>query len=219
MISTEKINITSQIKANKWTVLIVLSISAILITLVILISNWKQVPISNLTRDVVTTAKLPIYTGFLSQLGIFFWIAAATLCIFSASQVVEEQKILGFKGFLYVSGILTGLLCLDDIFLLHEVVYPFIGIPEKVVYAIYGLFVIFWILKFYHVILRTNYILLLMAFFFFGLSVCLDMFPNSNLGLNLYEDGFKMTGIVSWFFYFHDNAIRALSQANDKASN
>lgn len=111
-----------------------------------------------------------------------------------------------------MSGFLTIFLGVDDIFLLHEAVFPFFGIPEKVVYASYGFILISWIVKFYTTILRTDYILLLMAFFFLGLSVGLDVFPLSNIDLYLFEDGFKMTGIVSWFFYFYGNSVKAVSK-------
>ncbi|WP_222843715.1 hypothetical protein [Flagellimonas flava] len=203
--------IKSQVQSNRLKILTILLISIFLISPVVLLHAWKEVPIANLTRDIASTAKVPIYTGFFSQLGIFFWIAASTLCIFGANMDLKRHEILGFKRFLYLSGLLTLLLCFDDVFLMHEVLYPFLGIPEKAVYVIYALIIIFWIVNFYSVIVKTDYILLLMAFFFFGLSVILDVFPIPYLNPYLFEDGFKMVGIVSWFFYFYGNATIAVS--------
>ena len=191
----------------------ILIISIMLVGSVLLLNIWKEIPIANMTRDIVTSAEVPIYTGFFSQIGIFFWIATATLCLFSASIKGSNQENLRLKRFLFISGLVTMLLCLDDIFLLHEVVYPYMGIPEKVVYGIYGIVIISWGLKFNRIILQTDYILLLLAFFFFALSIFLDVFPIPDLNPFLWEDGFKMAGIISWFFYFSGNSVRAVSDA------
>nr|WP_299172523.1 hypothetical protein [uncultured Allomuricauda sp.] len=203
--------ISSQLRSNRWKILTILVTSLSLIGLVLVLGIAQGVPIGNLTSDIVTIANLPIYTGFFSQIGIFFWVATATLCIFSAGIGSKTQKYPDLKKYLYVSGLLTALLCLDDIFLLHEVVFPFLGIPEKVVFLGYGSIVIFWIVRFYSVIMVTDYILLVLAFVFFGLSVTLDVFTIPDINPYLFEDGFKMAGIISWFFYFYDNAITAVS--------
>lgn len=209
--TNKKMKIISQVHSNRWKILMILVVSAFLISPVIILRIWKEVPIANLTRDIAAIAEVPFYTGFFSQIGIFFWVATSTLCIFSASLCLDSQEILGFRKYLYLSGLLTLFLCLDDIFLLHEEVFPLIGIPEKIVFVTYFFIVIYWIVKFYSVILKTDYILLAMALFFFGLSVILDRFPIPDCNQYLFEDGFKMVGIVSWFFYFYSNAVTAVS--------
>ncbi|WP_435625408.1 hypothetical protein [Flagellimonas sp.] len=206
--------ITSQLQSNRWKILMILVTTLFLVGLVLLLEKWKGIPIGNLTRDIVAIANVPIYTGFFSQIGIFLWVATATLCMFSARIGSKTKKNPDHKKYLFVSGLLTILLCLDDIFLLHEVVFPFLGIPEKVVFIGYASIVIAWIITFYSVILATDYILLVLAFFFFGLSVTLDVFPIFNWSPFLFEDGFKMAGIVSWSVYFYNIAVIAVSGKN-----
>ncbi|OIQ30916.1 MAG: hypothetical protein BM564_01505 [Bacteroidetes bacterium MedPE-SWsnd-G2] len=170
-----------------------------------------------MTRDITAIAEVPFYTGFLSQLGIFFWVATATLCFFSSkfsSNNIAQTKL---KKFLFYAGLLTVLLCIDDIFLLHETVFPkYFGVPQKLVILIYGFLFISLLVKFYTVILKTNFILLGMALFFFGLSVFFDLFPIPGVNPYLLDDGAKIIGIISWFFYFYSNAV-SLAKTPKKA--
>lgn len=207
--------IISQFQLNRLKILMILTISIFLISLVVLIGIWEGIPFGNLTRDIIQITGFPPYTGFFSQIGIIFWIATSTLCIFSAKMGSKRQRVTGFKRFLYLSGLLTLFLGFDDIFLLHEYVLPYFGISEKVVFAIYGILVISFLVKFYSIILKTDYILLAMAFFFFGLSVFFDLFKIPGFNSYLIEDAPKMVGIVSWSFYFYSNALVAFSNQKE----
>ena len=181
---------------------LIIAVSAVLIGGVLLLHFWKGVPISRLTRDPTAIVRVPFYTGFLSQIGIFFWSASAAVCMFSAKVLSRHPDYLKFKHFLFVSGLLSLALGLDDVFLLHEKFFPRFGVPETVVVASYLGCVLFCLVRFYSVILKTDYILLGMALFFFGVSNILDLFDPSFLDSYLYEDGAKLVGIVSWLSYF-----------------
>ncbi len=183
---------------------LIIVVSAVLIGGVLLLHFWKGVPISRLTRDPIGIIGVPSYTGFLSQIGIFFWSASAAICMFSAKVLSKHPDCLKIKHFLFVSGLLTLLLGLDDVFLLHENFFPrFVGVPETVVIASYLGCVLFCLVRFYSVILKTDYILLGMALIFFGVSNILDLLdPFPFLDSYLYEDGAKLVGIVSWLSYF-----------------
>lgn len=201
-------NIISQLKSNRLKIVIIFSISMFLIGCIVILNKWKGIPFGILTRDIAATAGVPFYTGFFSQVGFILWIATATLCIFSSHISSKSQGNDRFKKFLFLSGLFSLLLCFDDMFLLHEQVFPqFFGISEKGVYATYGILVVFLLVKFYLVILKTDYVLLAMAFIFFGLSIVVDLIHIPILNSYILEDGFKMFGIVSWFFYFYGNAV------------
>lgn len=188
----------------------ILIISTILVGLVILLQMWKGIPVSDLTRDITSIAKVPPYIGFFSQIGIVFWMSTATLCLFSASTASNISK--KIKNSLYFSGMFTLLLGFDDMFQFHEQIVPYLfEVSEKVVFAIYAILVVSFLLKFYPTLLNTDYILLLLAFFFLGLSVFMDVIPIRGLNPALYENGAKMIGIVSWFFYFHSIAASTVS--------
>ncbi|MDA9552839.1 hypothetical protein N9R53_07910, partial [Flavobacteriaceae bacterium] len=91
--------------------------------------------------------------------------------------------------------------------LMHEQLFPSIGIPQKVVLITYGIITLSLLSNFYFVILKTDYILLVLALCFFGLSIFLDMFKIPQVNPYLLEDSSKMIGIISWFFYFYSNAM------------
>lgn len=208
--------ITSQLQSNRTKILLIFIISTVLIGLLVLLQIWKGIPYSDLTRDITSIAKVPPYVGFFSQLGIIFWIATSTLCLFSASATAKKHN--EMKRLLYLSGLFTLLLGFDDMFQFHEQIVPYLfGVSEKVVFAIYGILVISFLIKFYAILFKTDYILLLLAFSFLGLSVLMDVIPTPGLDPSLYENGSKMVGIVSWFFYFH--SIADITVSDQKSFN
>lgn len=149
------------------------------------------------------------YQGALSHLGVLLWWAASVISAF-ASVLIGRAPHKGRRGtrafFLYLA-ILTGFLALDDLFMLHEEVFPnYLGIPESVVYAGYGVLALGFT-RFLPVIYRTPFALLALGFGFFLFSVLSDfgmlrvLFGLSG-GVSLaLEDLSKALGIVSWFAY------------------
>ncbi|MEM1294379.1 MAG: hypothetical protein AAGH89_03375 [Verrucomicrobiota bacterium] len=163
----------------------------------------EEVPFSVLTRDPAAVADLRPYIGFMSQFGLFFWSAATTTCLLVARVLAKSESPDRPKIFFFLwSGGFTLLLGVDDAFMLHESVLPHIGIPELVVYGGYiGLFACYLYL-FYKRILETDFILLLLAFAFFGLSVGLDIIELTSIDPYLLEDSAKLAGITCWMIYF-----------------
>lgn len=66
---------------------------------------------------------------------------------------------------------------------------------------IYGLFTLYYLTEFRTHIRKTPFIILLLAFVFLGLSVLSDLIKISGVNPYLFEDGFKMIGIISWLVY------------------
>ena len=202
--------IRSRSKAIGKRVVVIVITSCLFIGMALMLSIWEKVPISNLTRDINSVADLPFYIGFISQLGILFWSATVTLCLFSA-RILRKKSAL--REYLFFAGLITLMLCLDDLFLLHEEVFPFLGVPEKEVYLVYLLVVTVWLLKYYKVILKTYYLILVLAFGFLGISLIIDIIPTQLIDPYLIEDGLKFTGIVSWFVYFLSCAELSVGKA------
>lgn len=205
-------SLISQYRSNKTTITIILAVSALLIGMVLAFHYAGGVPIGNLTRDPSAVLGGPFHTGILSQTGIFFWSAAAAICMFSVKIISKYPDSFKLKRFLFISGLLTMLLGLDDIFLLHESVFPYLGIHEKVVYATYAGLVLFYLYKFYPIIITTEYILLVMALGFFALSVIFDKSSIPGIDPYLLEDGAKIVGIVSWMAYFFSVGTIAINK-------
>ena len=90
------------------------------------------------TRDPSTLYKFHPFAGILSNLGILFWACTMAICLF-AYAALTDKKSRTARLILY-SGLFTGWLMLDDLFLFHDRIFPdFLGIDEKITFGVYGL--------------------------------------------------------------------------------
>ena len=181
---------------------LILTVSLILMGMVLFLHFWKGIPIGKLTKDPTRIGGLPWYAGFLSQIGIFFWSASATVCFFSVTVISGYENHHQFRRFLLISGLLTLFLGLDDAFRLHEHVLPHFGLPQTLVYISYAIFVLFYLFKIYPVIIETDYVLMAASLFFFAVSVILDVLNPPGINPYFFEDGAKLIGLLSWLVYF-----------------
>lgn len=189
-----------QLRSLQLSIFLIVFISFSIIGAVFLFHAVEQVPLKELTRDITATGNLPIYTGVLSQLGIFIWISTAAVCLFSSLIVSNKSH----KSFLLTVFAISLYLGLDDAFLFHEVLFPGLGIHQKIVIMAYGLFILLFLWKFRKTILITDFLLLGIAFICFSVSVIVDnlFWESSPLITNLLEDGAKFIGLVTWVTYF-----------------
>lgn len=182
-----------------------------LILLLIAVSQ-QAVPIQVLTRDIFATTKAPVYTGILSNIGILTWCASFAVCIFTFFLIKptnsQDRKI---KAFIGLSGLISLWMMADDFFMLHEQVIPkYLGIPEKLVIIAELVWVVFHLIYFRKIILKsTPFKLLGIALLLFIFSLSVDFLPvevdysgfQSNW-IFLLEDGSKLIAIATWSFYF-----------------
>ena len=112
--------------------------------------------------------------SFLSNIGIILWCVAATVCFF-ASVLLSNNQHQDIHLFLVYSALLNVYLLFDDFFMLHEHYFPnYLNIDEKIIYIILGLAISILVVRFRQTILRTNYIVMLMALGFLVISVAAD---------------------------------------------
>ncbi len=169
------------------------------------VSLWllKGKPIHYFTQDPAAIAGTPFYYGFLSNVGILLWSAAATVCLFSFLLLRRRSGEGEAAAFALHSGILTLVLALDDLFQFHEAFFPiYLGIDEKLVLGGYAAYTLYFLVRFRNAILDSDFLLLFLAFAFFGASIFADFLPHGSEGHYLFEDGAKFFGIVGWTAYF-----------------
>ena len=155
------------------------------------------------TVDPFIIGNLPFYAGILSNLGILFWSASATVCFFSVTILRHEELLNRYKGFLVMSGLITSLLLIDGLFQMHRIFYPeVLYIPTFMVYCVYALLGLGYLLFFRKQILETEYLMLALALGFLGLAVIIDTLSIAPRGNTALSDFLKFFGIVSWFIYF-----------------
>ena len=91
--------------------------TAILYLAILYISNFYNIKLILVVRDLAQTCGYPIGVGMISNIGILLWGAAASICFFTTfleSISSESSKLL------LLGGLFSGLLCIDDLFLLHD---------------------------------------------------------------------------------------------------
>jgi hypothetical protein len=161
-------------------------------------------PISTFTRDPMAVAHGRPYYGFISNAGAVIWSFSAAICLFSYWVLPRDiDRSDSLRRFILLGGLISAILLGDDLFMLHESVYPYLfSVPEEVVFSVYGLLLLFYVLRFWSIIRKTEYLLLILSGFFFGVSIGVDRLPEDLLAFHhLFEDGAKLFGIVSWLGY------------------
>jgi len=198
------------------TLAVIHGLALLALVLAIAASAYTGTPIAAFTRDPTTTLGGHPLTGVLSNLGVLTWFAAAAVSLFSAAVLRHRRTDKAVLLFILFSGMFTGLLAADDMFLLHEMAeYKFPRFGEKAVYLAYGLMALMYVIGFRQAILASEYLLLLLAFVFLGLSVAVDMFQESwtSPWRIFYEDGFKLLGIANWSGYLVRTSFHALARS------
>lgn len=190
---------------------LILLLCTVLLGIVWSLHVWKGIPVGKLVRDPVTVANVPVYYGFLSQLGIFIWASTAAVCLFSYKVISASLQDSELTRFFLIAGCLTLLLGFDDAFLLHDEVFPRLGVEEHLVFVGYALFVGYFLARFFPMIWRTDFALLAMALIFFSFSIVVDAFELESTAGRLMEDGAKLVGMMSWLAYF---AVTGFSAVN-----
>jgi hypothetical protein len=82
----------------------------------------------------------------------------------------------------------------------------------------YLVLALLYLMRFWAVILNSEYLLLGLAVFFLGISAVGDVLPIPVLGSYVVEDSAKFVGIVSWLAYFSRVSALALEREGPAAS-
>ena len=185
--------------------------STILYLAILYISNFYNIKLSLVVRDLAQTCGYPIGVGMISNLGILLWGAAASICFFTTflkSINRESSKLL------LLGGIFSSLLCIDDLFLLHD---RYIG-PDFLNLT-YLAISIFLLVRFRRILKNIGLFNLIISILFLGLSVFFDgviqQILNQSYELTqLFEEGFKFIGIACWLNFWCKASSNALKFGN-----
>lgn len=141
--------------------------------------------------------------GFLSNVGILLWCSASAICLF-LGKLYSKYGNPRVSRFYFYSGLLSAVLLIDDFFMVHDFLFrTYFDLSQDVLYVMYIGFAVFVFVKFFDIIIRTEYLILALACVFLGLSTAVDtFFHNKGVTLVLVEDGAKTFGIATWFLYY-----------------
>lgn len=173
-----------------------------------------QIPFNVYTRDPIQLLGGKPYVGFISSIGILLWCSSASVLFFSAILAGIQNRPKQIIQFLIYSGAFTSFMLFDDMFLFHDVVFPeYLNISENYFYISYGLILVTFLILYSKILLKTDYILLVLAFGFFVASAGLDRFTAMVVelpGEYFFEDSFKLLGVICWFAFFTRTSLRQL---------
>lgn len=161
-----------------------------------------------LTRDIFATTGDAVYVGLLSNAGILGWAVGGItwlLCAVILARVAPSHTL---RPLALGAGLFTLWLLADDALMLHEYVLPRLtGVPEHFFILSYGVSALALLVLGASRILRTNYLLLLLAGGLFAGSILSDELMLQTGAQLLVEDGLKFAGIVVWAAYAVDTTL------------
>lgn len=193
--------------------------AVMILLMVLLLSILTDTPVSLYTRDPADITNSSPLLGVLSNLSVLLWCATAAICFF-AFCVLKHEKDRRVAVFFLISGLITSMLLLDDLFLLHERIFPhYFHWRQRYIYLTYVSIMFAHVLIFRKIIFRKSSILLILAVSFFFLSIVVDGIAAKTGDFipfqHLYEDGFKLLGLAGWLGYFGKMALDAVSRPDD----
>lgn len=217
-------NLSRQAKPLLFVFLFAYAPALLILAAAVLAESVHDVPIAHFLRDTAAVARVPFYTGSISNMGIILWSATASVCLLTYLILRSVPHGAISSSFFLFAGALTTVLMCDDAFLLHEEFFPkYLEISNNIVFLFYIVFGIVFTAKYYKIILHSNYLLYFLAAFLFSLSVGLDKLHDfdrlSLFGVDsastgyLLEDGFKFLGITGWFSFFVCTSYETLTGA------
>lgn len=180
--------------------------------LTVLVATLTDNPIWKLAKDPAEVKNFPPYIGMLSNWSVILWTMAAAICLFSAV-LLKQQKASGATfRFIAVSGGFSLLLGIDDLYLLHDRLFPkLFHIPENFFYGLYIFAFLAYLIYFIPQIIKYEYLLFGAALLFFLMSRRLfvtipffDQFMTTG-------DMLKYFGIVFWLAFFYRTALFEVS--------
>ena len=203
------------LKSNFKNIFKIVFLSSVFLFSVLVIAVKSGIEPSDLSRDYSGVYHLEPYVGMLSSLGIIIWCASVTLCWFAWYFLRMRNPNSGRKNFFFVSGLITAIIAIDDLFQFHEVIVPdYFGIPEISFYIAYTFILILFNIKYVNTLMNKYFSILISSYFFLAFSIVFDVFFEDAVAFGTYiEDGLKFMGIALWSAYFFKTILLELSGA------
>lgn len=168
--------------------------------------------------DPAAATGAPFYLGFVSNVGAMLWASAASVFLFGFRVHRSSSGDSEWGRFLLYSGVFVGVLGIDDLFMLHDQVFPdYLSVDQSLVIATYAVLASLYAMRFASLIAQTAYPVLIAAMGLLAVSATLDQlsdnFSMSFRGEPFCEDAAKLLGIGAWLSYAIHTAAAAPMQA------
>lgn len=177
------------------------SLSAGAIAVVVFLVRRADLATGYVFRDTQTIGGLTWYAGALSNAGIVMWVLTAAIAIFG-SRVARDRET---RGFLLSGGLLSSVLGFDDLYMVHERIFPrVLSLSEQLLFSLYLVAVTLYLYRYRREILNSDFALLGAALVCFAASMVVDLLTEHKpwpLYRHALEDTPKLVGLSLWMTY------------------
>ena len=182
--------------------------SLILYIVIITLTSIVGIAPELVLRDLLQTCDVSIGVGMISSIGVLLWASASAVTLFTLmSNLVSYNS---YINLLIIGFLSSSLLCLDDLFLLHDMQQ----INQDILYTLYILLAIYLLTSFRNLISKIDPLLFITTIFFLGMSIISDIFqdllPFNYKTVQLFEEGFKFIGISCWLYFWSKASRNAI---------
>ena len=174
------------------------------------------VPPSWLFRDPLYVAAVSgdccrSYYGAASNLGVLVWTVGASVAAAAAFVLWRRGADRNETLFFAAAAILTGAVAVDDLYMVHEIVLPRLGVPQTLILAAYGAAGVAYLVVFRKRLLASGGWAFLLAIVALGLSIGVDaVIKHQPEAIMVAEDAAKFFGSCLWSAFHVRIALEAL---------
>tara|TARA_B100001287_G_scaffold267560_1_gene262863 strand:- start:291 stop:935 length:645 start_codon:yes stop_codon:yes gene_type:complete len=207
----------AQTKAHNLLKAIIVAITPSLITYALAIKLSAMAGIKGILviRDLAQTCDSALGIGLISNLGYLLWIAPASIALFTAygTPTNSQHKL---KELLLCGGWFSFILCIDDMFLLHD---RYIG--QTFLYVVYAIFAFLIVFRFRDQLIKNGGEIFILAATLLAFSILTDKFQRDIVDIlpvkyettQIFEEGVKFLGISSWFYFWWTTSSKFIRKA------
>ena len=207
----------AQTKAHNLLKVIIVAITPSLITYALAINLSAMAGIKGILviRDLAQTCDSALGIGLISNLGYLLWIAPASIALFTAygTPTNSQHKL---KELLLCGGWFSFILCIDDMFLLHD---RYIG--QTFLYVVYAIFAFLIVFRFRDQLIKNGGEIFILAATLLAFSILTDKFQRDIVDIlpvkyettQIFEEGVKFLGISSWFYFWWTTSSKFIRKA------
>ena len=207
----------AQTKAHNLRKVIIVAITPSLITYALAIKLSAMAGIKGILviRDLAQTCDSALGIGLISNLGYLLWIAPASIALFTAygTPTNSQHKL---KELLLCGGWFSFILCIDDMFLLHD---RYIG--QTFLYVVYAIFAFLIVFRFRDQLIKNGGEIFILAATLLAFSILTDKFQRDIVDIlpvkyettQIFEEGVKFLGISSWFYFWWTTSSKFIRKA------
>ena len=178
------------------------ALAVILLIMLAAASHGMDIPISRFVRDPMAIKTGHPLIGVLSNIGAILWSFSAAICWFAYFLLKKSHQSSSFTGFIFWGGVVSSVLLIDDFFMLHEMLEKYLKINEIIPLLFYGFLLVFYLIKYWRIIIATDYVYLALTLSFLAITFLTDRLSYDLFSwFYILEDGAKFLGIISWLGY------------------